>query len=130
MLKNDSTPRAKAGAAEREIDTKYLAIGATLLYIVLFLVCCSIWPVLGLLFDSPRMATTLGYSIMCLTLLIPASMPVSIYFIWSKYQRGQHQKVIFFCALPILVFIGIYFVATLLLDIKNKLIGFYVCYQF
>ena len=122
MSKNDTPLPSEADTAEREKDTKYektlakyLSILSTLMYIVLFPFCCYIWPLLGFLFEHPRMATTLGYWVMSLTILIPLSMPVSIYFIWSRYRRGLHEQAIFFCALPVIMCVGIFFVVSLLL---------------
>ena len=35
-------------------------------------------------------------------LLVPISMPVSVYIMWSKYLRGLYKKTLFFSILPIL----------------------------
>ena len=117
MSKNDHTQTSDTNTAKRKTGTKYLAIVFTLVYIALFLITCHLLPLLGFLFENPRIATTLGFSIVSLTLLIPLSMPVSIYFIWSKYQQGLHEQVGFFCALPVAVFMGTIFIVAGLLNI-------------
>jgi hypothetical protein len=120
MSKNNDTPPSLANTVERKTFPKLLAILFTLIYIVLFPLCCYIWPLFGLLFDNPRIATTFGFWIMSLTLLIPLSMPFSIYFIWSRYRRGLYEQVGLFCGLPLAVFMGIILIVSALLSSINS----------
>lgn len=45
------------------------------------------------------------------TFLIPLSMPVSVYLMWSRYSQGLYKKTHFFSALPVLVFIAWFILA-------------------
>jgi hypothetical protein len=51
--------------------------------------------------------------------LIPLSMPVSIYFIWSRYLREDYKKARLFCFLPIFTFVGAFFIIEILGVIKR-----------
>ena len=95
-------------------NAKYFAIGFTVVYVIFFPFFFYMALLSGMIFDNPHMTTLIGLLIIFITFLIPLSMPVSIYLMWSRYFRGQYKKTRFFCTLPLLTFGGVYFVIDVL----------------
>ena len=112
MTVNDLTPSACTAKVKK--TAKCLAVISTLIYIVLFPPFFYMGLLSSMIFDNPRMTAPVGLSIIFLTLLISLSMPVSIYLIWSRYLRGLYKKTLFFCALPLMTFIGVSLITVLL----------------
>ena len=108
--------------AKTKRSTKYWAVGSTIVYIVLFPVFFYMGLLSSMVFDCPRMTTFVGLLIIFLTLLISLSMPVSIYLIWSRYQRGLYKKALFYCALPLITFVGV----SLINVVLNALLRYFV----
>jgi hypothetical protein len=94
--------------------TKYVAVVSSVVYTLLFPFFFYMGLLSTMVFDNPRMTTTVGLLIISLTLLISLSMPVSIYLIWSRYLRGLYKKALFFCALPLMTFMGVFLITALL----------------
>ena len=94
--------------------TKYLAVVCTIVYSILFPFLFYMGLLSSMIFDNPRMTALVGVSIIFLTLLISLSIPISIYLTWSRYLRGLYRKAIFFCALPLIVSIGVFLIISLL----------------
>jgi hypothetical protein len=88
-------------------SAKYFAVCFTIIYVVLFIPFFYMGLFSSMTFDNPRMTVSVGLWIMFLTFLISFSMPISVYLMWSRYLRCQYQKTRFFCALPILTFVGV-----------------------
>ncbi|MGM0440215.1 MAG: hypothetical protein ACQEP8_03765 [Chlamydiota bacterium] len=92
--------------------TKLLAIFFTTVYAVLFPLFLYASSSYVVVFDDPKITLPIGVMMIITGLLLPLSMPVSIYFIWSKYLRKQYEKVRLFCALPIATYFIIDFLMT------------------
>ena len=105
---------AKGSAEDRKM-AKWAAISSTVLYLILFPFVCYL-VLISVLFDIHHdkilFLKLLG---MIFQLLIPLSIPVSIYFIWSRYFLEQYKKTYFFCCLPLMTVLVVLFVALPLL---------------
>lgn len=53
---------------------------------------------------------------------IPLSIPASIYFMWSKYLKGQYEKINGFRLLPLLA-VAAFIIANLIIDGLEGLFG-------
>lgn len=42
--------------------------------------------------------------------LIPLSLPISIYLMWSRYLRNQYEKARFYSRIPLFVFAGVFLI--------------------
>jgi hypothetical protein len=86
--------------------TRKRALLATWLYVLL-------WPfllVMGLaiiyVFCLNNLSILFGLPMVCFYLAIPISIPFVLYFIWSRYRRGQYGQTIFFCLLPVFFYLA------------------------
>lgn len=78
--------------ARNRKKAKKFAWAVTIAYLVLL-------PFLGMLavasimvFDSPSMTVPVGLSIIIMYFCMPLSVPVTIYFVWSRYLQGNYRK--------------------------------------
>lgn len=96
MDSNDLSPKKQRMA-------KRCGFISTLLYLLLFpmLFYFSLFSFMA--FDNPHMTIALGSTYIFLFLSIPLSIPTAIFFIWLKYSRGEYQKSLVFCTLPLLI---------------------------
>lgn len=51
---------------------------------------------------------------------IPVSIPLSIYFTWSRYCKGKYEYIRLFCLLPVLV-LGAFIAANMIIDVLESL---------
>ncbi len=93
-------------------SAKRYAIGFTVIYTVLFPFFFYMGLLSSMVFANPRMTAPVGLLIIFLILSISLSMPVSIYLMWSRYLRSQYKETRFFCALPLLTLVGVFFMIT------------------
>jgi hypothetical protein len=103
-------------------SVRRLATGFTIAYIILFFPFFYMGLFSCMTFDNPRMTVPVGLSIMFFIFLIPFSMPVSIYLMWSRYFRGQYQKTRIFCALPFFTFIAV----SIIVEVLRALLRYFV----
>jgi hypothetical protein len=114
MLSIDSIETIAEDTNEMRNSVKRLATGFTIAYIILFFPFFYMGLFSSMTFDNPRMTVPVGLSIMFFIFLIPFSIPISIYLMWSRYLRGQYQKTRIFCVLPFFTFIGVSFIVEVL----------------
>lgn len=84
--------------------SKYLAIAATVIYVLMFPFLLGISFTSLMVFDKPNLSTLLGLMIIFAFFCIPFSIPPSIIFIWSNYSKRRYKKMYFYCFLPVLTF--------------------------
>lgn len=54
-----------------------------------------------MVFDSPRMTMTLGYTYIALFFTIPLSIPVFVYLMWRRYFREKYQMAAVYALGPV-----------------------------
>lgn len=74
----------------------------TVIYVILFPILLYFSLFSFMAFDNPRMTTPLGLTYIFLFLSIPLSIPIALFLLWLKYLRGEYQKTLVFCTLPLL----------------------------
>ena len=94
-------------ANENQKSARRCAIGYSVVYSILFFPFFYMGLLTSMIFDNPRMTTPVGLSIIFLAFMIPLSMLISIYLMWSRYLFGRYEKIYLFCALPPLTFVGV-----------------------
>jgi hypothetical protein len=97
----------KESAEDRKM-AKWAAISSTVLYLVLFPFICYI-ALISVLVTIDK-TPFLKWMNVIYHLLILLSIPISIYFIWSRYSLEQYKKTYFFCVLPLVTFLVVSFV--------------------
>ena len=80
---------------------------ATIIYLVLFPFLFMLAGASILVFDSPSMPIPLGLSIIFVYFCVPLSIPISVYFVWSRYLRGDYQESRRFCLMPLYFFVAL-----------------------
>lgn len=80
------------------------AIGWTVVYCILFPFLFRMALFSTMVFDNDNMSIPLGLFVIAIALLVPLSIPVSIYFMWSHYVQRCYKKCRFFCWMPVMVF--------------------------
>ena len=93
---------------------KWIARFFTFLYIVFFPFFFYMGMLSSMILQSPSKTVLVCLTFIFLTFLPSLSMPISIYFIWSRYSQSLYKKMYFFCALPVLVFLGWFILAGVL----------------
>lgn len=83
---------------------KVYAQRATVVYSLLFPVLLWFSGLADLLADSPSILTNAAIAYVCLNLCIPLSMPIALYFIWSRYLRKNYKSCHRCCFIPLYVF--------------------------
>lgn len=86
----------------------------TLLYLILSPFLFYMALLSSMIFAKPSMTIPVGLSIMALIFCIPLSMLISIYLIWSRYNRKEYKKSLLFCALPFSITIVVVIVSSML----------------
>lgn len=84
--------------------SKYLAIAATIIYVLLFPFLLGIAFSSLMVFDKPNLSTFFGLMIIFAFFFIPLSIIPSVIFIWSNYSKSKYKKMYFYCFLPVLTF--------------------------
>jgi hypothetical protein len=87
---------------------KLIAISSTVLYLVLFPFVCY-FALISVLMTIDK-THFLKWSNLIYILVNLLSIPISIYFIWSRYLLKQYKKTYFFCVLPLITFLVVSFV--------------------
>lgn len=85
--------------------SKYLAIAATVIYVLIFPFLLGISFISLMVFDKPNLSTLFGLMIIFVFFCIPFSILPSIIFIWSNYSKRRYKKMYFYCFLPVLTFV-------------------------
>jgi hypothetical protein len=98
------------GSAEDRKMAKLAAISSTVVYLVLFPFVCYFALVFVLMTINDDKTHFFKWMNGFFKLLIPLSIPISIYFIWSRYLLEQYKKTYFFCVLPLITFLVVSFV--------------------
>lgn len=92
----------------------------TVVYLLLFPFLFGMAWFSPMIFSCSYMPVSMGLSVIFLTSLLPFSIPVSIYLIWSRFFKGNYKKMYLFCFLPILTFIGVF----ILTDVLRSLLSY------
>lgn len=96
----------------------------TVIYCILFPFLFYMAMFSAMVFDNPSISTTMGLSVMGVVFLIPLSIPVSIYFMWSSYFKRRYKKFWFFCRLPPIILLVVLSL-DILTSLLNKIISLY-----
>lgn len=99
---------------EEKNSARWAARWFTAIYILLFPICFGMAWFSPMIFSCSFMPVSIGLSVIFLTCLIPISIPVSIYLIWSRFSKGNYKTMYYFCFLPILTFIGVFILTEVL----------------
>lgn len=83
--------------------TKWLAILSTIFYIAVFPSLMQLSLLTLMVFGSPNMTTLGKYSFVFLSLIVPISMPIAVYYLWKRYSTMEYAKACFYCILPVLI---------------------------
>jgi len=83
--------------------TKKYAWIATTTYLVLFPFLFMLAVASIMIFDGPRVTVPIGLTIVFVYFCMPFSIPLTFYFVWSRYLRGDYKKSRQFCLLPMYV---------------------------
>lgn len=89
---------------KQRVLSKYLAIAATVVYVLMFPFLFGISFTSLMVFDKPNLSTLFGLMIIFAFFCIPFSILPSIIFIWSNYSKRRYKKMCFYCFLPVLTF--------------------------
>ena len=100
-------------------DAKLYATFWTVVYLILLPFACGAALFSGMVFDNNQMTVPIGLTIICLIFLIPISIPVSIYLIWSSYERAEYKKTYVACFMPIFTAIAVEFLNALIQIVFN-----------
>lgn len=104
--------------ADRRKSKRY-ALGTTIIYLFLFPFSLLLAGASVMVFDSPGTYMVVGLAIISLYLCIALSMPLSLYFIWSRYLRRNYKNALQFCFIPLYVAV-ITFILETLVNIATK----------
>lgn len=108
---NDATVTSDEKRAKK---VQWQLIISTMIYAVL---CPSLVRVpffSAMVAGSPRVTPLMVGVVMSLTSLLPLSVPISIYLMWSRYRRGQYSKALFLSGLPIYTLFALFLILGLL----------------
>lgn len=101
-LKPKNQPMETSLLENRERNkTKIFAWIATVLYILIFLPTLQFAAITGMVADSPTVSPAVVAAIVFFSFCVPLSMPVSIYFVWSRYSRKKYKASRRFCFVPL-----------------------------
>ena len=89
-------------AQRQTIRVKRWSIFFTVIYCILFVPFLGIAYFSPFVFDSPNITASRGLTTIFLAWLIPLSIPIGIFQIWSNYAKRRYQWTRFFWTLPIL----------------------------
>lgn len=89
--------------------TKICAWIATIIYLLLFPFLVMFAGASTMVFDSPSMTITYGLSIIFLSLCIPLSIPITLYFVWSRYSQDKYKISRLFCLIPFCIAVVTFF---------------------
>jgi hypothetical protein len=90
---------------KQRVFSKYLAIAATVIYVLMFPFLLGISFTSLMVFDKPNLSTLFGLMIIFAFFCMPFSILPSIVFIWSNYSKRKYKKMYFYCCLPVLIFV-------------------------
>lgn len=107
-MPNDS-PTEK-GTVSSQKKPKWTPTTCTIIYIVLFPCLFYMGLLSPMVVDGPHTPPLFVALSIFAVFLIPLSLPVSIYLMWSRTFRNQHEKARFFSRLPIFTFVGVYLI--------------------
>lgn len=82
---------------------KFCGVLWTIAYLIFFPILLYFSFFSLMVFDNPRMTNFLGFFIVFMTILIPLSMPLSIYASWRFYNKNQYIKAHLIWLLPFAV---------------------------
>jgi hypothetical protein len=80
----------------------------TVIYVLLFPFLLYMALLSSMVSDSPRITPFFVGVIMFIVFCIPLSIPISIYFMWSRYFREQYGKARLFSCIPFYVMAGVF----------------------
>jgi len=86
----------------------------TALYSILFIPFIGYAFLSPFVFHSPRTTVIRDFAFVFLAWLLPLSIPVSIFRMWSNYNQGRYHRIRIFWALPILAVAGFVLIDILL----------------
>ncbi len=89
---------------KQRVLSQYLAIAATVIYVLMFPLLLGISFSSLMVFDKPNLSTLFGLMIILAFFCMPLSIFPSIIFIWSNYSKRKYKKMYFYCFLPVLTF--------------------------
>ncbi len=104
---NNTTPRSKT--------LKWGLSICTTIYILLLPFLFQMAMLSLMIADGPGTTVFMVLVVMSLMFLIPLSIPVSIYLMWSRYARKQQNRALIFAGLPLYTF-GAVFLTLSILD--------------
>ncbi len=86
----------------------------TILYAVLFPLVFCFSLLSTMIFDSPHITAANGLPLIFIFFLLPFSLPLSIDLMWSSYLCKEYRKITFFCMFPLLTFLCICVLVSLI----------------
>jgi magnesium-transporting ATPase (P-type) len=89
---------------------KWTPTACTIIYIILFPFLFYMGMLSPMVVDGTHTPPFLVALSIFAVFLIPLSLPVSIYLMWSRYSRNQHEKARFFSRLPLFTFAGVFLI--------------------
>jgi hypothetical protein len=87
----------------------------TVLYSILFIPFLGYAYLSPFVFHSPSATAIRGFVFVFLAWLLPLSIPISIFQMWTNYNKGRYQRIRIFWALPILAVV-VFVLIDILLD--------------
>ena len=95
--------------------TKRFAWIITVIYLILFPFLFMLAVASVMVFDRPNTFIPFGLALICMYFLIPLSIPLTFYLVWSRYSKGDFKKSLQFCWIPVYV-VGIVICCFALMD--------------
>jgi threonine/homoserine/homoserine lactone efflux protein len=87
---------------------KWGLIFCTAIYTLLFPFLFYMALLSAMVSDNPRITSFFVGVIMLIVLCIPLSIPISIYFMWSRYFRKQYDKARLFSWIPFYIIAAVF----------------------
>ena len=103
-------PLIEKGTLPLQKRPKWTPTACTIIYIILSPFLFYMALLSSMVSDNPSITPFLVGLIMFIVFLIPLSIPISIYLMWSRYFRNQHEKARFFSRLPLFTFAGVFLI--------------------
>lgn len=101
----DCPPESESTSSKK---CKQELILCTVIYVLLFPFLLYMALLSSMVSDSPRITPFFVGVIMFIVFCIPLSIPISIYFMWSRYFREQYGKARLFSYIPFYMMAGVF----------------------
>ncbi len=103
-------PPTEKGTVSLQKRSNWTPTTCTIIYSILFPCLFYMGMLSPMVVDGPHTSPLLAALSIFAVFLIPLSLPVSIYLMWSRYFRNQHEKARFFSRLPLFAFAGVFLI--------------------